>query len=68
MHHVGRLAVQGATQLGELLVEELHDMKGRFLLGAPLDGWIGVYPGDHGRDPRVAHAVARRLPASCPAC
>jgi hypothetical protein len=43
-------------------------MKGRFLLGAPLDGWIGVYPGDHGRDPRVAHAVARRLPASCPAC
>ncbi len=43
-------------------LEELARKKRRFLLGPPLDGWIGVYPSGHGQDFRVARALARRLP------
>jgi hypothetical protein len=45
-----------------VLEELVRKKKGRSLLGPPLGVCIGVYPGDHGRDPRVAHAVAHRLP------
>ncbi|MFO0957295.1 MAG: hypothetical protein U0800_07475 [Isosphaeraceae bacterium] len=38
-----------------------HDTKERFLLGPPLNGWIGVYPEGHGQDLQIAQHLAGRL-------
>jgi hypothetical protein len=43
-------------------LEPLARQKRRFLLGPPLDGWIGVYPDGSGQDFGIARALARRLP------
>jgi hypothetical protein len=42
-------------------LEPLAKKKRRFLLGPPLDGWIGVYPDGAGQDFGVARDLARRL-------
>jgi hypothetical protein len=36
--------------------------KTRFLLGPPCDGWLAVYPDNHGQDDAVVKAIAKRFP------
>jgi hypothetical protein len=42
-------------------LDQLAQKKQRFLLGPPLDCWIGVYPDGSGQDFGVARSLARRL-------
>ncbi len=36
--------------------------KTRFLLGPALNGWVSLYPAEHGQDERIARAIARAIP------
>lgn len=42
-------------------LEQLAKEQRKFLLGPPLNGWIGVYPDGGGQDLGVASELARRL-------
>jgi WD40 repeat protein len=43
-------------------LEKLSRKKKRFLLGPPLNGWVGIYPEGIGQEFRVARDLSRRLP------
>ena len=44
------------------IVERIAGTTGdRFLLGPPIDGWIGIYPGNHGQDERVGQQIANEI-------
>ena len=47
-----------------MTLEEIANSRGaRFLLAPPRDGWLSIYPSDHGQDASVSAAIAERIPA-----
>ena len=59
----GSLQVRGVdgASVRRVLDECARSTGTRFLIGPPLNGWVGIYPEDSGQDPELANRVAQDL-------
>src|SRR5260370_10894785 len=62
--HYGSIQIRSTDT--DLLKRELEslavDGKARFYIGPPINGWIGVYPTEHGHSADISAEIAKRFP------